>query len=241
MDSQGESDTLFNFSTSWAANTKGIAPTRSAALDLVKWLALSLVTLGHTRFVWPAMEWASYPGRFAFVALCAVMAAHALRQGEPGRSTLRQLGFLIVAAAVSQWPFQALTGYKQGNIMVTLSCALAVMTGIRLTGWRGTVLATAGAALPLWVPMNGGFLCVLLPSAFLLALCGTWRRWPLPVALAALCQGGDLWHPALAAASAIALLVFLGRPRDFTSVPRVGRWAYAYYPAHMAILAMLIP
>lgn len=241
MDSQSKTDNPFDFSMAWSASAEDRLPKRSAELDLVKWLALALVTLGHARFVWPSMEWVSYPGRFAFVALCAVMAAHALRQGTPGRSAWRQIGLLVGAAAVSQWPFHALTGYEQGNIMVTLACAMAVMTGIRLPGWQGTFLATAGATLPLWVPMNGGFFAVLLPSAFLFALGGTWRRWPLPVALAALCQGADLWHPALAATSAVAVLAFLGRPRAVPALPRVGRWAYAYYPAHLAILALLIP
>ena len=60
---------------------------RQPELDLVKWVALTLVTLGHTRFVWPELGWLAQPGRFAFVSLCAVMAAHALRQGEPCRST----------------------------------------------------------------------------------------------------------------------------------------------------------
>lgn len=212
---------------------------RQPELDLVKWMALVAMTLDHLRFAWPALEPMTLIGRFAFPAFAAVMAAHALRQVEPGRSTWRQLALLIGAAAVSQWPYHALTGYEQGNIMATLACALVVMTGIRLPGWRGTALATAGVALPLWVPLEYGLLGVLLPLAFLFTLAGTWRRWPLPVALAALCQGGNLWHPALAAASAVAVLAFLGRPRAVPALPRVGRWAYAYYPAHLAVLAVL--
>jgi len=41
------------------------------------------------------------------------------------------------------------------------------------------------------------------------------------------------------AASALAVLVFLSRSWAIPALPRVGRWAYAYYPAHMAALAWI--
>lgn len=212
---------------------------RQPELDLVKWVALSLVTLGHTRFVWPELGWLAQPGRFAFVSLCAVMAAHALRQGAPCRSTWRQFGYLILAGIASQWPFYELTGRESGNIMLTLTCALGVMTGVRMPGLAGTALAVSSIAVPLLVPLEYGLLGVLLPVSFLLALTSSNRAtWAVPIALAGLCQGGWL-NLGLAAASALAVLVFLSRSWAVPALPRVGRWAYAYYPAHMAALAWI--
>ena len=212
---------------------------RQPELDLVKWVALSLVTLGHTRFVWPELGWLAQPGRFAFVSLCAVMAAHALRQGAPCRSTWRQFGYLILAGIVSQWPFHELTGRDSGNIMLTLTCALGVMTGIRLPGLAGIALGVASIVVPLLVPLEYGLLGVLLPVSFFLALTSSNRStWVVPIAVAGLCQVSWL-NFGLASASALAVLVFLTRRWPVPAVPRVGRWAYAYYPAHIAALAWL--
>ncbi|AZC67584.1 TraX family protein [Pseudomonas chlororaphis] len=235
MPHRTKADNPFDCVLSWPeAATR--SQTRSTTLDLVKWVALILMTLGQTRFVWPEMEWASYPGRFTFVALCAVMAAHAHCQGEPSHSTWRQLAFLATAAVVSQWPYHALTGRDAGNIMVTLACGLSVMTGMRLPGWRGTALGVAGIAIPLCFAMEYGIIGTLLPIAFFFALSGTRRCWPVPIALAAISQSGGLLLMALAAASALAVLVLLERPIPLSKIPRVGRWAYAYYPAHQALL-----
>lgn len=211
---------------------------RDSKLDLLKWLALALMTLGHTRFVWPGMSWASYPGRFAFVALCAVIAAHAMRQGDPNRSTWRQLGLLATAAAVSQWPYHVLTDRDMGNIMLTLACGIAVMTGLRIPDWHGVLLATLGIATPLILPLEYGFLGVLLPAGFLIALSGSQRRWLLPISIAALCQGGNIFQPILAALSSLAVLMFLGTAWRPPHLPKVGRWAYLYYPGHMILLVV---
>ncbi|ONN17512.1 hypothetical protein B0B35_30070 [Pseudomonas aeruginosa] len=213
---------------------------RQPELDLLKWIALLAMTLDHLRFVWPTLEPLTLAGRFAFPAFSAVMAAHALRQGEPGRSTWRQLALLVGAAAVSQWPYHALTGYEQGNIMATLACALVVMAGIRLPGWHGTALATAGVALPIWVPLEYGLLGVLLPSAFLFALAGTWRRWALPVVMVALVNAEGSASASMGALAALACCAILSANLPLKATP-VRRWAYPYYPAHMAILALLIP
>ncbi|TBU77179.1 TraX family protein [Phytopseudomonas daroniae] len=212
---------------------------RDSSLDLLKWMAIALMTLGHTRFVWPEMSWASYPGRFAFVALCAVMAAHTMRQGDPSRSTWRQLGLLAVAATVSQWPYHALTDRDMGNIMITLACGIAVMTGLRIPDWHGVLLATVGIATPLVLPIEYGLLGVLLPSGFLIALSGSQRRWLLPISLAALCQGGSIWQSILAALSSLSVLVFLSAAWKLPHLPRVGRWTYVYYPAHMMIFVLI--
>ncbi|HBO2152774.1 TPA: TraX family protein [Pseudomonas aeruginosa] len=240
MGSQSTPDDTFDFSTSWAANETDIAPGRSAALDLVKWVALVAMTLDHLRFVWPVLEPLTLAGRFAFPAFAATMAMHAMRQGTPGRSTWRQLALLVGATVISQWPYHALTGHDQGNIMATLTCALVVLAGVRMPGWKGTALATAGVALPIWVPLEYGLLGVLLPSAFLFALTGTWRRWMLPVLIATIVNASTPARAAMGGAAAVACCIFLSAKLTLKAPP-VHRWAYAYYPAHMAMLALLIP
>lgn len=78
---------------------------RQPSLDAIKWIAIITMTLDHLRFVWPAMEPLSLPGRVAFPAFALVIAAHALRQGQPGASAWRQGAWLLGFAVVSQWPY----------------------------------------------------------------------------------------------------------------------------------------
>lgn len=208
---------------------------RDPRLDLLKWSALLLMSLGHLRFVWPELHWLSYPGRFSFVALCAIIAAHAARQREPNRSTWKQLAYLAVAASISQLPYQALTEREMGNAMGTLLCGLAVMTGFRIPNWSGTLLTTAAIAIPMVVPIEYGIMGTLLPGSFLFALTGSTWRWLLPAFLAAACQNGNLWQPILAAISSVAVLLLLTANLKPPQVPRIGPWAYVYYPAHMML------
>lgn len=184
---------------------------RQPALDLIKWIALVTMTLDHLRFIWPALEPLSLPGRIAFPAFAIVIAAHALRQGQPGASAWRQMAWLIVFAVVSQWPYWLLFEREQGNILLTLACGLGLICGIRIRmpGWRGTVIAVASVGLSVVVPVSYGLLGVLLPFAFLVALqSGKRAAWLLPAAVAAAAQGG-LLHAALAAAASIALVGML--------------------------------
>lgn len=212
---------------------------RDSRLDLLKWSALLLMTLSHLRFVWPELHWLSYPGRFSFVALCAIIAAHTARQGEPNRSTWKQLAYLAVAAVVSQVPYQALTGRELGNAMVTLLSGLAAMTGFRTPNRFGALFSTAAITVPMIMPIEYGIMGALLPGSFLFALSGSSRRWLLPAFLAAACQGGNLWQPILAALSSVAVLLLLSANFRPPQLPRIGLWAYVYYPAHMVLYASI--
>lgn len=211
---------------------------RQPALDAIKWLAIITMTLDHLRFVWPALDYMSWPGRVAFPAFALVMAAHAARQGQPGASAWRQMAWLAGFAVVSQWPYWLLFEREQGNIMLTLACGLGLICGLRMTGWRGALIAIASIAIPLVIPVSYGLPGVILPAAFLVALQGGKKvSWALPAAVAAVAQG-DLLHAALAAAASIALLGMLSA-RCHMRVWPGGRCAYGYYPAHLIILAAL--
>jgi hypothetical protein len=213
---------------------------REPALDAIKWIALVTMTLDHLRFVWPVLEFLSWPGRFAFPAFALVMAAHAARQGQPGASAWRQMAWLVGFAVVSQWPYWLLFEREQGNIMLTLACGLGLICGLRMTGWRGTLIAVVSIAIPLVIPASYGLPGVILSAAFLVALQGGKKvSWALPAAVAAVAQG-DLLHAALAAAASVALLALLST-RCRARVWPVGRWAYGYYPAHLLLLAALAP
>lgn len=211
---------------------------RNASLDLIKWIALFTMTLDHLRFVWPALEPLSWPGRVAFPAFALVIAAHAVRQGHPGASAWRQMAWLICFAVVSQWPYWMLFERTQGNIMVTLACGLGLICGIRMTGWRGTLIAVVSVGIPLVIPVSYGLPGVLLTLSFLVALQSKKRAvWILPAAVAAAAQS-NLLHSALAAAASVALLALLFARCRAWGWP-VGRWAYGYYPAHLLLLAGL--
>jgi hypothetical protein len=211
---------------------------RQPALDAIKWLAIITMTLDHLRFVWPDLGVLTLPGRVAFPAFAIVMAAHALRQGQPGASAFRQMAWLIGFAVVSQWPYWLLFEREQGNILLTLACGLGLISGIRMPGWDGTLIAIVSIAIPLVIPVSYGLPGVLLPAAFLVALQNAKQAsWALPAAVAAVAQG-DLLHAALAAAASIALLGMLSGRLNAQVWP-VGRWAYAYYPAHLLVLAAL--
>lgn len=222
---------------------------RQPVLDLIKWIALVTMTLDHLRFIWPVLEPLSLPGRIAFPAFPAfpafaiVMASHVLRQGQPGASAWRQMALLLGFALVSQWPYWLVFDQEQGSILVTLACGLGLICGLRMPGWRGTLMAVASIGLSLAMPMSYGLPGVLLPGAFLVALQSKRKgAWLLPASVAAVAQG-DLLHSALAAVAALALLGLLGllgarwQPRVWP----VGRWAYAYYPSHLLLLAALVP
>ena len=213
---------------------------RQPALDAIKWLAIITMTLDHLRFVWPALDYMSWPGRVAFPAFALVMAAHAVRQGQPGASAWRQMAWLVGFAVVSQWPYWQLFEREQGNIMVTLACGLGLICGLRMTGWRGSLIAVVSIAIPLVIPVSYGLPGVILPAAFVAALLsGRKASWALPAAVAAVPQG-DLLHAGLAAAASVALLALLST-RCRARVWPVGRWAYGYYPAHLLLLAALAP
>lgn len=213
---------------------------RQPALDAIKWIALVTMTLDHLRFVWPALEPLTLPGRVAFPAFALVIAAHAFRQGQPGASAWRQMAWLAGFAVVSQWPYWLLFEREQGNIMVTLACGLGLICGIRMPGWRGTSIAVVSIAIPLVIPVSYGLPGVVLPAAFLAALQGGRKGlWALPAAVAALPQG-DLLHAALAAAASITLLCMMSARWPLKAWP-IGRWAYAYYPGHILVLAALAP
>lgn len=213
---------------------------RQPALDAIKWLAIITMTLDHLRFVWPALEFLSWPGRVAFPAFALVIAAHAFRQGQPGASAWRQMTWLVGFAVISQWPYWLLFEREQGNIMLTLACGLGLICGLRMTGWRGTLIAVVSIAIPLVIPVSYGLPGVILPAVFLVALQGGKKvSWALPAAVAAVAQG-DLLHAALAAAASVALLALLST-RCRARVWPVGRWAYGYYPAHLLLLVALAP
>ncbi|MBX9818252.1 MAG: conjugal transfer protein TraX [Burkholderiaceae bacterium] len=213
---------------------------RQPALDAIKWVAIITMTLDHLRFVWPGLEPLSWPGRFAFPAFALVMAAHSVRQGQPGASAWRQLAWLVGFALISQWPYWLFFEREQGNIMLTLACGLGLICGLRMTGWRGTLIAVASIAIPLVIPVSYGLPGVLLPAAFLVALQNAKQSsWALPAAVSAVAQG-DLLHAAIAAVASTVLLAMLSG-RVNAQVCPVGRWAYAYYPAHLLLLAALAP
>lgn len=214
---------------------------RQSHLDMIKWLALATMTLDHLIYLWPNAEWIRYPGRFAFVGFCAVMGAHAFRQAETlTANTWKQFGLLVFFAIVSEWPFRLLSDLPVWNIMPTLAAGFLVLQGVRSKTILSPLFICLPLALAVFAPLQYGLFGVLLPAAFWVAKTSGMRLALLPMLFAALADLDiDPWWMiwAFGSAGVCNLIITLQPTRR---VPPVGRWAYAYYPLHLLLIACVL-
>lgn len=219
----------------------------SGALELLKWLAVILMTGDHVAKVLfggyvPVL---SELGRIAFPLFAVVMAYNLAR---PGADIAKSVRRLLVWAAIAQ-PVHALAfGYWLPlNVLASFALAASVVWAIRAGRWW--LVAALAGPLPLIVDYQwAGMLLVvgawawydhharyrdcrvmLMDHIETAKLHGS--PWLMLLAMAALClYNGNGW----------ALLAFpviwLGRSIAW-KVPRT-RWAfYGYYVAHLMVLA----
>ncbi len=229
---------------------------RDAALDLIKWLALLTMLIDHLRHAWPSLYFLYVPGRLAFPLFCLAIAANVARPrvGDASGLSPRYLGWLLLFALISEWPYRLLVPTAESlNVMPTLVLGLLIANAVQRTDiqarWLGAgALATAVLAHE-WLMF--GVFGALLPAAFLLALKGFRARWLLPMLG---CLAANYWAPFYVNAargdpfawSVLAMCLFapllgllLLRCRPPLPVPPVRRWAYLFYPAHFLILVAL--
>ncbi|MEG1038489.1 MAG: TraX family protein [Pseudomonas sp.] len=228
--------------------------TRSAGLDLIKWLAMLSMVIDHLRFIWPTAEWLFVVGRLAFPFFCLGIAANVART-TPGQlytaANGRYLGWMLAFSVLSEWPYHALdVGTRTFNIMPTLTLGLLLAWGIHHQ--KRQALAVLLLALLVSDVLMYGWLGVVLPAAFVLALRGGRGTWLLPGFIAVAANLSNQWlreHPAepitLAALGAafvsapLAMCLLLGlHPRQ---VWPVGRWGYGFYPVHLAVIKLVVP
>lgn len=255
MDSSSKSGNPFDFSLSWPDSAQVRSPTRSAALDLVKWLALLTMFLDHLRFIWPEVSGLFVPGRLAFPLFCLAIAAnvHRSQRGEVFSSANRRYVVSLLAfALISEIPHRLLVGADSAtvNVLPTLALGLVVAWAVhyRTAGSAAMALLAlvVSVVLERWIMYGVGG--ILLPATLLMAIGRPRPIWILPAALYLLANismdmlaaavSGELYPlmlvGALVGAPWIGLWV-LDKDAKFP-VPQVGRWGYWFYPAHMLAL-----
>lgn len=213
----------------------------SGAVELLKWLALALMTLDHIN---KHLLHASVPaifalGRVAMPLFALTLAYNLARPGALQRGVYSRVAKrLALVGAVSSAPFIALGGLSWGwwplNIMAMFLASTCVMYFWEKGGTWGAVGAIAAFSI------GGGLVEFWWPGA---ALCvSAWRYFKRP-SLAALCicvgSTASLYainknHWALAAFP-LLLLASTIKPK----LPRLPNVFYAYYPAHLVVIWLL--
>ncbi|MCU1719981.1 conjugal transfer protein TraX [Pseudomonas sp. 5P_5.1_Bac1] len=230
-------------------------PVRSASLDLLKWLAIVTMVGDHLRYLWPEQHWLFVVGRLAFPFFCLAIAANVAR-ALPGTLftavNLRYLGWCLGFSLLSELPYRWLdSGSPTLNVMPTLTLGLLVAWGVHHRTRQAGLLALAALLVAVFTSdrLMYGWPGVLLPAAFVLALHDRRYMW----LAGALAVGGNLtngWilHNALQPISIVVLATaFLCAPFGLgllrmdvrRAVRPVGRWGYAFYPLHLAVIKLL--
>ncbi len=213
---------------------------------------MATMFLDHLRYLWPDLNGLFVPGRLAFPLFCTAIAANVERDDGgafPNARHARYLGWMLVFAALSEWPYQRYTGLGHPyNVMPTLALGLVIAWGLK---YRTRLALTFAGAAVLVAGVLGeerlmyGLCGALLPAAIWMGLHGRAAAWLLASALSLapnLREMARLEPPVLepfmllVAASALAgpcLGLWLLRRRPTFRVPPVRRWGYGFYPLHL--------
>lgn len=251
-------------------STPDVSRLSSAWTGWGQWLALITMTVDHvTRYLLPSgwdVAWASASlGRIAFPLFAAMVAWHGLFNT---RDPMRYARRILVIGLLAQLPYMSMPrdGF-QLNICFTLALGLAWGCWLRDLARRPAlngepplqrVLAVAGSLL-IWALLGPwleyGHYGLLLIPGYLLALHklsqpATTLRERLGAAMATLpvlTIAGLMNHSAMAKSFTVAtcLLVLLMAAGAARRVPAVGlrmprRLWLAWYPAHFAVIALLL-
>lgn len=208
----------------------------SGGLELVKWFALACMVVDHVNAMFFARElplWADIAGRLAFPLFALVFAFNLAR---PGVDLWRVGSRLMLAGAIAQpmhgLAFGTLYGLWPLNIMFLFAGFVAMVALLE----RGSVAAAflVGLAVSLLVEYSAaGVLLCLSAWAF-------FRRPSMETGSAVLVSFACLCLLNGNAHALWALPVFAMMVRSPVALPR-SRWAfYAFYPAHLAALVLLV-
>lgn len=230
---------------------------RDHALDLIKWLAIITMLIDHLRLVWPQLADLFVIGRWAFPLFCLAIAANVFRNAHQPlwqRSNARYLGYLLIFALISEYPYHLLsTESTTFNIMPTLAIGLLLCWCIQYRSLSAVLIGIALISLAYQAneQLMYGWLGVLLPAACLLALRYGYWVWGLPALIAVLVnlpsglnngaavQVSDVLILGSAAFAPLFGLWLLQQQTIAIQVAPVGRWGYWFYPVHLAILAAI--
>ena len=212
------------------------------AVEAMKWLGLILMTADHAQKygLIPAVSGVYEAGRVAFPLFGIVLAYNLARASSEGHAVyLRVLTRLLVCGALASIPFIALGGLGFGwwplNCMGTLVVAVCIMYVIesRRPFWKtkaATVFLLGGALVEFWWP--GIALCVSAWWYWKHATGGALLLWFAGTAGLTLINGNGWACASFAVLAGMASCVTI-------EIPRVSRFFYVYYPAHLAALLLL--
>lgn len=221
-----------------------LAPLRIAdgTVEALKWIALVLMTVDHINKYLAAGAIAPMyaVGRVAMPLFVFVVAYNAARPGFFDSGAAKRMCMrLALYGAVAIVPCigfgKLVGGWWPLNIMFTLLVSVGVLW-VSQSKMRGAGLATV-----LLVAVGGALVEYWWP-AMLLAI-AAWRYALKPstsrLAVLALALAGlTLINQNLWALAALPLIV--AAPRIQLSVPRARTFFYAYYPAHLAVLWVIV-
>ncbi|MFD2643299.1 TraX family protein [Pseudomonas japonica] len=221
---------------------------RSTSLDLLKWLAIVTMVGDHLRYLWPDQDWLFVSGRLAFPFFCLAMAANVARSKTLKVGYLYGfLGFSLLSELAYRWLDN---GSQTLNVMPTLGLGLLVAWGVQLRTRTAAVLALAAAFVATlgheWLMY--GLPGVLLPAALLVALRDGRLFW-LGGVFAVAGNLTNSWlsqHPLQGISLLVMAVAFLSVPLGLELLRRewparvapVGRWAWWFYPLHLALIKL---
>jgi hypothetical protein len=207
------------------------------SLEALKWLGLVLMTGDHVnKFLLQEASPVLYAlGRMAMPLFGFVLMTHLARPGAlEARVHLRVMKRLAIFALLATPAFVQLVGWWPLNILATLFLATLIVWLLERggTAHRGAALIAflfGGAMVEFWWPALlcclGAWAFLRRPSAFRLML------WALATASLAVINGN------FAALAAVPLI--WGVSQVDIPTPR-SRWVfYAFYPAHLTLIALV--
>eukprot|EP00456_Euglypha_rotunda_P051581 TRINITY_DN41655_c0_g1_i1.p1 TRINITY_DN41655_c0_g1~~TRINITY_DN41655_c0_g1_i1.p1 ORF type:complete len:304 (+),score=43.75 TRINITY_DN41655_c0_g1_i1:99-1010(+) len=208
------------------------------SLESLKWLALALMVGDHVnKYLLSGQVTTLYLlGRMAMPLFGFVLMYNLARPRVEAASVHRRVVKRLAAFGVLATPaFVLLVGWWPLNIMATLLVAtfIAWLLELRTVGHRSLALVTfvvGGTVVEFWWP---GLLCCLGARSFI-------RRPSIKTAIAWLLATASLWFVNGNFAAMAALPLILGFSRIHVPLERQ-RWVfYAFYPAHLFVLALAL-
>lgn len=227
-------------------------------LDVVKIVAALCMLVDHSGYILHVGGLASYLiGRVAFPLFCFAAAAAIVRLRDDTAHLYRQAVLLLLFALITE-PVSQITraGYEVINVLFTLALAMAVApVMLKLPAWgRAAIYVLAIAAFAFPNAWEFGFVGMMLPVAFALALMGRKLDMVMAAVLAGMVNFGgyagiDVVHGHLAMAAVIfatlvPLAVLYAINAYYLQRPHAGRILsryalHVFYPAHMLVLWLI--
>lgn len=221
-----------------AAGARGVPP--SGTLEAVKWIGLAFMVGDHVNAVVFARELPvlTEAGRIAFPLFAWTLGVNLARPDPRWPQTYRRIVRRLLVFAIVSLPFSAIAFQRPGllplNILFSFAAACVLVGCIRRNDIPAALVGSVVfLGTGLLVEFSWPGLLLVVASWATVAYPGVASRTGLLAAMAALFFVNGNFYAMLAVP--VVLAVSMARPR----VPRL-RWLfYAFYPAHLAVLALL--